>query len=406
MLKSETSTTAIERTKQSPGCTPVEVRALVMGMGIRMFGKERRMIQSLSRMQCIKPLFMLSSWDPGPVSAKLEEVGIPYRKATFGYLGFGHPWWTLKNVLFMPALNWKVLRAYRQHRASVLVFAEVLSFLNALPAFLWLRLMRRPRYIFYLGDIGGGTRAQRLVGRLADRFADCVIVNSRAVRDGLQSTGWQRAPIHVVYNGVDFARFHRAERAELSEFSDWPSNSILFGFVGQLTRNKGIEDFLLAARLVLPKIPQARFLVLGDCPQKSPFPDELRQRFADLEQNVQWLGFVPDIERYYAAMHTIVVPSRHTDPAPNVILEAMASGLPVIATSTGGSVELIEDEVTGFLVAPQQPQQIAQRMIDLADNIELVRSMGEAGCQLCQSKFDLSVSARMVESLIIGQKKG
>ena len=377
------------------------VRALVMGLGTRMFGKERRILRSLSRMPLLDPLFLLSSWDRGEVSGELEKLGLPYRKATFGYLGFRHPAWTLKNVFFMPSLFFKVLAARRAHRARLLLFAEPLSFINALPAFLLLRWLHRARIVFYLGDIGGGTAVQRLIARTCDRFADTVIVNSGAVRDGLRAAGWSRSEIHVIYNGVDLPSFANAVPLPRESFSDWGSEHVVFGFVGQLRANKGIEDFLLAARIVSERVEAARFLVIGDCPEGSDYPDRLQERFRDLAGVTCWSGFVPDVERYYPAMDTAVVPSRHDDPAPNVNLEAMASGLPVIATAAGGSPELIEDTVTGFLVPPRDPASLGGRMIELAQNPDLRSAFGKAGQERARARFDAEANARAVERHLV-----
>lgn len=372
-----------------------------MGMGIRLYGKEKRVLRGLTQMRRLAPLFLLSSWDLGEVATKLDEVGIPYRKATFGYLGFGHLYWTLKNVLLMPMLNFKVLKAHREHGSKVLLFAETLSFLNAIPAFLFLRWCYRTKIVFYLGDIAVGTAMQRLIGRLADRFADAVIVNSTAVKHGLENAGWKRSKIEVVYNGVNVDQFLNASPIPRAEFSDWGDNSFVFGFVGQIEPNKGIEDFLEAARIVCDDESSARFLVIGDSSSGSSYENELRTRYGLISARVCWLGFVASVERYYKAMNCVVVASRHKDPAPNVNLEGMASGLPVIATDIGGSPELIEHAVTGFLVPPSDPKAMAQKMLYLIRNPQQAMKMGQSGLSRVATRFNVRMNARKVEDLIL-----
>jgi glycosyltransferase involved in cell wall biosynthesis len=389
-----TNTAVLE---QERGAVPI----LVMGMGIRLFGKEKRVLRSLSRMPRLSPLFLLSSWDLGEVSSRLDEAGIPYRKATFGYLGFGHPYWTLKNVLLMPLLNLKVIAAQRDHRARILLFAEVLSFFNAIPAFLLLRYCYGTRIVFYLGDIATGTVVQRLIGRLADRFADTVIVNSSAVKKGLQDSGWTRSNIQVIYNGVSIDHFRNAEPLPRAGFSNWGDADFVFGFVGQIEPNKGIEDFLEAASIVSKEEPTARFLVIGDSAAGLDYPQEVRKRFDDLGDRVCWLGFVENVERYYKVMNCVVVASRHEDPAANVNLEGMASGIPVIATATGGSPELIEHQVTGLLVPPRDPSAMATQMLYLIHHPQEAIRMGEKGIARVASLFDVRVNARRVEDLIL-----
>jgi glycosyltransferase involved in cell wall biosynthesis len=380
-----------------PGPADVDARTpmLVMGMGIDLYGKERRVMRMVSRMPRLLPLFLISSWDRGDVSAELTRQGLPWRKASFGYLGFARPQWTLKNIALMPMLFWKVIQARRQHGAKVLLFTEVLSFLNALPVFLTWRLLGTVRIVFYLGDIGGGTAVQRGLLRLADRAADVIIVNSQAVRRGLEECGMRRAPIHVVYNGIVCNEFEAPSDHAVH------SDGVVVGFVGQFKENKGVADFLEAARQIAASDSTTRFVVIGACPQGSEYPEQIRRAYADLADRVEYLGFVSDMPQRYRTMDVVVVPSRHADPAPNVNLEAMAAGLPVIATDVGGSPELILDGVTGLLVPPRQPAAIAEALRRLIADPELRLRMGRSGQARCREVFDADLNARKIEALIL-----
>ena len=95
-----------------------------------------------------------------------------------------------------------------------------------------------------------------------------------------------------------------------------------------------------------------------------------------------------------------MVPSRIEDAAPNVILEAAASGVPVVATRVGGSPELVADDETGFLVDVQQPEEIAQRIIQLANDPDLRRRMGQAGRLRARRLFDSVKNASEVEKFL------
>lgn len=382
------------------------VPALILGLGIDLYGKERRIIRMVSRMRRLAPHFLLSCWDRGEVPAELTRYGLSWQKAPFGYLGFAHPWWTILNIAHMPKLFWQLHRAHREHRARVVVFASALTVLSALPVFLLWKLTGAARFVFYLGDIGGGTAVQRWVLRLADRMADCMIVNSQAVETGLRRVGVRHAPMSVVYNGVDIAHFDNARPVERSRWPGWSDEHFVIGYVGQLKERKGIADFLEAARLMAARTPDARFLVIGDCPQRSGYPDELKQRFGDLAECVVYLGFVDDVAPYYRAMDVLVVPSRYVDPAPNVNLEAMASGLPVVATDIGGNRELNVDGETGFLVPVNAPERIAECLLRLHEDPALRMRMGQAGRDRCRQLFDVTTNARTVESLILATLDG
>lgn len=373
-----------------------------MGLGIDLYGKERRIIRMISRMKRIAPLFMISSWDKGDVTAELSKHGLCWRKASFGYLGLARWKWTLINISRMPALFAKLIMAKRVHRPQVLLFAEVLSFLNAFPVFLCWKVFRKIRIVFYLGDITAGSRLQRWLLVLADWCADLFVVNSQAVREGIRQAGVVRTPIHVVYNGLDADEFEHQQCEARSDIVEWAKRNIVFGYVGQLKEKKGVSDFLEAARLLASNRSNVRFLVVGECPQQTDYPEQLKQQFADLESQVRFAGFVRNLPSYYRLMDVLVVPSRHVDPAPNVNLEAMACSLPIIATRMGGNVELVEDNISGFLVAPADPRQLAQAMQALADDPDLRKAMGREGKERCLRLFDLNQNAQRIESLILG----
>jgi glycosyltransferase involved in cell wall biosynthesis len=109
------------------------------------------------------------------------------------------------------------------------------------------------------------------------------------------------------------------------------------------------------------------------------------------------------MERACAALDVMVVPSRHEDPAPNVAIEAMASGVPVVATRTGGTPELIADGTTGFLVDRERPDQIAGCILRLISDPRLRERMGCAGRQRAEELFNAKKNARVVEEILLGE---
>ena len=105
--------------------------------------------------------------------------------------------------------------------------------------------------------------------------------------------------------------------------------------------------------------------------------------------------------RSYASIDIVVVPSRHEDPAPNVNIEAMASGVPVVATRVGGTPELIVDGQTGLLVDKHSPEQIAECILRLASDPILRSRLGRAGKERVREMFDVRKNAALVEEVIL-----
>jgi len=120
-----------------------------------------------------------------------------------------------------------------------------------------------------------------------------------------------------------------------------------------------------------------------------------------LSKQVIFTGRLDHIERAYADLNIVVVPSRHEDPAPNVNIEAMASEVPVVATRVGGTPEMVLHGETGFLVDKESPDQIAERILQLATNKELRNRMGRSGRERVRQMFDIRKNAALVEEVLV-----
>lgn len=173
-----------------------------------------------------------------------------------------------------------------------------------------------------------------------------VVCNSRMVRDEIKSHF--RLPdekLHVIYSGVDTAVYHpdlKRSRAEVRASVGSSPDAPLYLFVGSGFERKG----LAAALKALARLPQGQLLVIG----RDRHAEHYRRLAEDLGlgARVQFLGALPDVKPYYGAADGLVLPTLY-DPFPNVALEAMACGLPVITSTTGGAAELIENGRNGYV---------------------------------------------------------
>ena len=218
--------------------------------------------------------------------------------------------------------------------------------------------------------------------RLIWRNASAIVANSEGLRT-LAVNFENRFPISIIPNGVDLERF-----GSPSDRS-WEPARLLF--VGRIVHQKGLD-------LLLPALAELRHLswemtVVGDGPQREPLQQvALNLGLADRIHFSGWKRGV-DLEAEYRRANLFVFPSRH-EGMPNVVLEAMASGLPVLATRIAGNEELILSGVTGVLVSPEDSFALQAVLTHLLPDAQLRQKMGVAARRRVEEKFDWSNTAR------------
>ncbi|HMG21291.1 MAG TPA: glycosyltransferase family 4 protein [Kofleriaceae bacterium] len=179
-----------------------------------------------------------------------------------------------------------------------------------------------------------------------------VVAVSRALADEVVALGVPRDQVAVVMNGVDSELFHVRDRAQARSELGLPAGPLAL-YVGNLKPEKGVLDLARAWDQVARRLPEARLAIVGGGPLRA----ELE---AALPPRAQLFGAQPLtlIPTWMAACDVLVLPS-HVEGTPNVVLEALASGRRVVATSVGGVPDLITSDTVGVLVPPHQPEAMA-----------------------------------------------
>jgi glycosyltransferase involved in cell wall biosynthesis len=223
-------------------------------------------------------------------------------------------------------------------------------------------------------------RRRALVYRLADR----IVTSGERVRALVVDAGIPAEKVVAITAGVDTTRFHpgvsgKAVRDELG--LDGP----LVGLVANVRGSKGHQFFLEAAREVLDAVPACRFLVVGD---GVGFEDVCRRvQELHLEREVVMTGFRRDIPEIMAALDVLVLPSVRSEATSQVIPQAFAVGTPVVATTAGGSPELVRDGETGRLVPPADSHALAAAIVSMLREPERARAMARAGQAMVSARF-------------------
>lgn len=198
--------------------------------------------------------------------------------------------------------------------------------------------------------------------------------------------------IHVIYNGVDVEKFKpNKDRAGLRRELGLEEKQKIILFVGRLYQRKGLDTLLQSISKVIQDFGDAKFVISGEGHRQNK---EKLLKIAEklkIKNSVLFVGYFPDekLPDLYAASDMFVLPSRY-ESFPFTILEAQATGLPVISTNVGGIPEIITNNRNGLLVEPANPEQLAEMIIALLQNQEFAEELGRRARQLIEEKFTWS----------------
>ncbi len=205
------------------------------------------------------------------------------------------------------------------------------------------------------------------VGKQNLKIADKIIVISQATKEYVLRLGAKPNKVKVIYNGVDLARFRpiAGKREEMRRKLGIPKDTVVVLTVRRLVYKNGVDTLLDCANIAVKKNPKIVFVVVG----KGPDLENVRLQAAQLgiTANFRLAGFVSDedLPSYYNLADLFVLPSKSGEGLPLVALEAMACGLPVVATNVGGISEILLADY-GRLVSPNQPERLASAVLDFA----------------------------------------
>ncbi|HWQ35045.1 MAG TPA: glycosyltransferase [Blastocatellia bacterium] len=235
----------------------------------------------------------------------------------------------------------------------------------------------------------------RIIYRLADRIA----VNAAAIRDDLlASAGLSPDRIVLIRNGfIPPEQTDRAAvKAEIRRRFSLPSDAVLIGVVARLQPVKGHRYLIAAARQLAPEFPQAHFIFVGDGPLRAEIETDIA-RFG-LTERIHLFGDCANGAALAQGFDLSVLPSLH-EGLPNAVIEAMAAGVPVVASAVGGVTELIADGKTGYLATPADPPSLARVIARALRSEEERARIAANGQRFITSRFSIERMVTAYERL-------
>ncbi len=233
---------------------------------------------------------------------------------------------------------------------------------------------------------------------------DRIICNSRAVRNRFTKEKID-SKIRTIINGVDLSEFDlESDGSEIREEFNIDENELVIGTVGRIDPEKGYEYFLESARIILQDVEKVRFLVVGKASNKSSlaFEKSLYEMAAakGIDKKTIFTGFRRDIPQLLASMDVVVLPSE-IDACSRVLFESMAMQKPLVATNAGGTPEVVQDGITGFLVKPKDPSDMAKCIKKLLNDKHLAEQYGKAGRKRVEEMFTIERNTEETEKVYL-----
>ena len=361
----------------SDGASPIPIAFCVTGL--QPGGAERALVQIVKRLNReIWAPVVYSLTGTGPLADELQSAEIPTE-----ILHAHSPWdariiWRLAKKL--KAQKPVLLQTFLFHANLAGRFAARLSGVPHVVSGIRVSEKRQNRHLF--------------LDRWTNGLVDLNICVSQSVAEfSVQQGKLSESKVTVIPNGVDFELFDTAEAMDLSPWGI-PSDAKVILFVGRLDPQKAPGNLLTAFADFAEQASDFHLLFVGDGPLKA----ELQQSASQLAcaSRIHFAGWQPQIPQLMRAADCLMLPSLW-EGMPNVVLEAMASGLPVISTSVDGISELIQNGEQGALVAPGSCVEIQQALFNLSAQPALFQKMAENAQNTVKKEFTWDSIARKYE---------
>ncbi|MEZ4512096.1 MAG: glycosyltransferase [Chloroflexota bacterium] len=360
--------------------------------GLGMGGAERLLIPYLRYLQAngfTLRVCALQERRGNPLAAEVAALGVPVDLLPVPYL---------RDLTAVPRL----ISYFRQHQANLVhTQLELSNTLGTAAA----ALLRLPTVctLHTIDELQPGSKTARrirLMWWVLRHFCQRIVAVSEETRQHHIAAA-QFAPAQVVtlYNGIDLSHFEPRDLAcqtAVRTALNIPAAAKLLTTVAVLRQPKGVQHMVEAMPAVLTAVPDAHYLIVGDGDHRPALEVQVAQ--LGLGQRVHFAGQRRDVADLLAASDLFVLPTL-TDALPTVLMEAMALHLPLLATAVGGVPEMVENGHNGLLVPPGSADHLARAAVDLLQNEEKRREMGENGRLRVEQKFNIQRQAGELAAL-------
>ena len=352
-------------------------------------------LQNVNRKQFdIYPVLLVRPWEKENIFIKkLGEENYPVHKIPTttrthsegrGYFRFLRGFWYIYSYLKKGSFDLLHTHGY---------FADILG----IPA---AKALRIPCVSTCHGFISNDKKLMlyNTVERIMLRFTNKTLVVSEEIKAGLLQSGIKESHIKVIPNAVPLNSNHTScnnKRMEKRRNLDIREDELVLGFIGRLSIEKGCKYLIKAVRKLKYLGVPVKVLIIGDGPQKEELKDLVYK--LGIESLVIFAGFQPDVDKWLLALDIFILPSM-TEGTPMSLLEAMASGIPAVASAVGGIPQVVDSGKNGLLVSPGNTDEIRDAVYELYKNENLRKSISTAARDTIMLKYNIKEWTGKIEA--------
>lgn len=251
----------------------------------------------------------------------------------------------------------------------------------------------RKKSVWHVREIIENKLERKIVSLIVNMFSDVIIANSKSTADAISKN---KNKIRVIYNAVD--------SYDTSNNKSNSSNTINIGMAGRINRWKGQKLFVDLAEVICKTKENIKFQIAGDIYRgEDHILNELKRYISEknLNDKVELLGQIENMGKFYNDIDIFVLPSIQPEPFGLVIIEAMANGLPVVATNHGGPIEIIDDNLNGYLVDYNDVTEMSIVVNKLIESKELRDKIGLEAIKKKEKMFNVDIYVKNISDVLM-----
>lgn len=379
-----------------------KINILYLHAGAELYGADKVLLSLISNINKNKffPIVVLPN--DGPLVEEIKKKGVDVYIEDYPILR--RKFFNLKGIFAYP---FQYMRSYIKLSKYIRKFEIDLVHVNTTAVLqgIFIKIFLKKKIVWHIHEILENPHFLfKLTSFFIGKYADDVVVVSKAVKNHLISSKLiKESKVSVVYNGVDNTIYNSNHDINyLYDEFGLSKNNIVIGMVGRVNSWKGQEHFLQAISSILKKNSDVYGILVGGVFDNESYRMEnLKNQIADLNISQQVIveDFRNDIPAIYDLFDIFVLPSTNPDPLPTVVLEAMASGKPVIGYSHGGVTEMVENGYNGFLCEVNNVKDLEQKIDFLISNEKVRKEMANNSSTRQKKYFSLESYINNFEKL-------